>query len=50
MGDYEPDEAYDDDGFYADVKAVEDLFEAGIGVPGCAELHANVGKSVAPGP
>jgi len=50
VGDYEPDEADDDDGFYAEVEAVEDLFEAGVGVPGGTELHADVGEGVAPRP
>src|SRR5580698_9206123 len=50
VGDYEPDEADDDDGFYAEMEAVEDLFEARVGVPCCAELHTDVREGVAPGP
>jgi hypothetical protein len=50
VGSYEPDGGEDDDGLYAEVEAVEDLFEAGVGVPLGAELHTDVGESVAPGP
>jgi hypothetical protein len=50
MGDEEPEEGGDDDEFYGEMEAVEDLFEARVGVPGCAELHADVGEDVAPGP
>src|ERR1700723_2114916 len=32
------------------MEAMEDLFEARVGLPGCAELHADVGEGVAPGP
>ncbi len=32
------------------MEAVEDLFEAGVGVPACAQLHAYPGEDVAPGP
>ena len=46
----EPEEGGDDDGFDAEVEAVEDLLEAGVGVQGGAEVHADVGEGVAPGP
>jgi hypothetical protein len=36
VGDDEPDDADEEDGFYAEVEAVEDFFEAGIGVPAVA--------------
>ncbi len=36
--------------FYAEMEAVEDLFEAGVGIPSGAQLHADVGEGVAPGP
>ncbi len=35
---------------YREVEAVEDGFETGIGVPACAEPHADVGEDVAPWP
>jgi hypothetical protein len=50
VGDYEPDDSGQEEEFYAEVEAVEDLFEAGVGVPLRAELHADVGEDVAPGP
>ena len=46
MGDDEPDDACEVDDFYRVVDAVEDFFEAGIGVPLGAELHADVGEGV----
>lgn len=46
----EPDETEDNDCFNAEMKTVEDFFEAGIGVELGAELHADVGKYVAPRP
>ena len=50
MGDDEPEKSSDEDEFDGDVKAVEGVFEPRVGVPRCAELHADVGKRVAPGP
>ncbi len=50
VGDDEPEEAGDDDEFDAEVEAVEDGFETRVGVPLVAELHADVGQRVAPGP
>ncbi len=50
MGDDEPDEAGDEDCFYAQMEAVEDLFEARVSVPLGSELHSDVGEGVAPGP
>ena len=50
VGDDEPDDADEENSFDSEVKAVEDLFEAGIGVPAVAELHADPGEGVAPGP
>jgi len=48
--DDEPEEGGDDDDFDGEMEAVEDFFEVGVGVPGCAERHADVGENVAPGP
>ncbi len=50
MRDDEPEEAEDEDGFDAEVEAVEDLFEAGVGIELGAELHADIGKHIAPRP
>src|SRR5271170_3446402 len=50
MRDDEPEEAGDEDQFDCEVEAMEDFLEAGVGVPRCAELHANVRQRVAPGP
>ena len=50
MGDDEPEEASDDDKFHAEVEAVEDGFEAGVGIPLVAQLHADVGQRIAPRP
>jgi 1-acyl-sn-glycerol-3-phosphate acyltransferase len=46
----EPDERDDDDGFDADLEAVEDFLEAGVRIPLHAELHADVGQGKAPRP
>ena len=50
VGDDEPEEGKDDDGFDTEVEALEDLLEARIGVELRAELHADIGQDVAPGP
>ena len=50
MGGDEPEDAGDENEFDAEVEAVEDGFEAGVGVPAVAELHADVGEGEAPGP
>ena len=36
VGDDEPEESDDENKFDCEVEAVEDLFEAWVGVPGCA--------------
>ncbi len=46
----EPDDAGDENQLHSQVKAVEELLEARIGVPLAAEFHADVGEGVAPGP
>ncbi len=50
VGGDEPDDEGEEDEFYAEVEAVEDFLEAGVGVPTVAELHADVGEGEAPGP
>ncbi len=50
VGPDEPDDGGDDEDFDAEVEAVEGGFEAGVGVPGLAELHADPGEDKAPGP
>src|SRR5882757_6937419 len=50
MRDNEPDEADNKDQFDSEVEAMEDSLELRVGVPLRAELHADVGQRVAPGP
>ena len=50
MGSNEPGDADDEDEFDAEMEAVKDFLEAGIGVPGGAKAHADVSEGVAPGP
>ena len=45
-----PDDSCDEDQFDCEMKPVEDGLEAGVGVPVIAELHADVGKCIAPWP
>src|ERR1700721_132420 len=50
MGDDEPEKRGDENRFYTKMEAVEGVFEAWIGVPGCAELHPDISKRVTPRP
>jgi len=50
VGDDEPEETGDEDEFDTEVEALEDGFETRVGVELRAELHADVGEHVTPGP
>ena len=46
----EPDDSSEEYDLDGEMKAVEDFLEARVGLPFVAELHADVGEDVAPGP
>ena len=50
VGDDEPEEGCEENEFDGEMKAVEDFLEAWVGVPRRAQLHADPGERVAPGP